>query len=76
MVNTGGGLSEKWVLTGLDKHISVLYKNGNLRGEEENYFQIDTKGLKSGEEYTKSLIIKGESGSEASVIIKYQIEEL
>ncbi len=59
LLNRGGGLSVRWSVAGADENMVLLRHSGNLRGEEELYYRIDTAGLKSGENYKKELVFAG-----------------
>lgn len=72
LVNRGGGLSEKWKVFGVDDTIVLVRTEGNLRGEEEIYFQIYPQRLVSGEAYSRTLTFTGEHGSQDSVTIRFK----
>ncbi len=74
LINKGGGLSEKWTASGTDNVISLNRSSGNLRGEEEIYYRINTTGLAPGRNYIKKLFFTGEHGSTDSILIHFYIE--
>ena len=46
--NPGGGPSEPWTLSGAEDAVHFNLNSGNLRGEQEIYFQISTNHLQAG----------------------------
>ncbi|MBN1996389.1 hypothetical protein JW935_02470, partial [candidate division KSB1 bacterium] len=73
LVNKGGGLSEKWTVTGADENVILLRQSGHLRGEEELYYQIDTNGLKRGKKYSKELLFTGAHKSSCVLSISFKV---
>jgi hypothetical protein len=72
-VNRGGGASEKWTSAGTDENVVLNRNSGNLRGEEEIYFQVRTAGLKPGQKVSRTLVFTGEQGSSDSVEIRFVV---
>jgi len=75
LINKGGRRSEKWTLKGTDDVIQVTRASGNLRGEEELYFQVNTEGLTPGRSFEKSLVFTGETGSAVTLRIRFRLLE-
>jgi len=71
LVNTGGGASEAWKLSGAGNGIKFNLTNGNLRAEQEIYFQIDPAAVRPGAQ-TRGINISGDSGASDTVVIKFK----
>jgi len=71
LVNTGGGASEAWKLSGAGNGIKFNLTNGNLRAEQEIYFQIDPAAVSRGAQ-TRGINISGDSGASDTVVIKFK----
>lgn len=72
--NLGGGLSERWTLSGGTFPLHFNLKAGNLRGEQEIYFQISTNGLQNSD-YHRTVRFIGESGTSDHLQIQFSVHE-
>jgi hypothetical protein len=75
LINTGGGLSEKWRVSGYDDVLSLNRVRGNLRGEEEIYYRINPGTVNPGKKVRKVLTFTGASGSEAQFTVQFSLEK-
>jgi hypothetical protein len=71
LVNTGGGASEAWKLSGAGNGIKFNLTNGNLRAEQEIYFQIDPAAVRPGA-HTREIKVAGDSGAFDVVVIRFK----
>jgi|GEM_PF-1664965 len=71
LINRGGGLSTNWTVAGQGGFLTLTQTSGNLRGEHELYFTINTNGLAPNTAYTRTLTFTEASGSSASVVISF-----
>jgi hypothetical protein len=71
LVNTGGGASEPWNLSGAGRGIEFKLTNGNLRVEQEIYFQVDATTFEPGD-HTRSIQVTGQNGGSVSMLIKFR----
>ncbi len=71
LVNAGGGASELWNLSGAGEGIAFNLTNGNLRAEQEIYFQIDQAAAAPGVQ-SREIKITGQSGSSDSLTISFR----
>lgn len=70
LTNLGGGLSEKWSLSGADAAVHFNLTSGNLRGEQEIYFQINTDQSPAGDN-RRDIKFTGASGTSDTVHIHW-----
>ena len=71
LVNTGGGASELWKLTGTTDGVKFNLASGNLRTEQEIYFQIDPAAVKAGS-HSVDVKITGDSGTSDTIQISFR----
>lgn len=74
IVNKGGGLSTNWTVSGQGDWLSLTQSSGNLRGEREMYFTINTLGLAPNASYSKTLTFSEAGGTSDAVIISFQTD--
>jgi hypothetical protein len=70
LANYGGGFSEKWSLAGADPSLHFNLTSGNLRGEQEIYFQVKPEGISAGQHECK-VRFTGEGGTSAELSIRF-----
>lgn len=73
-VNKGGGLATNWSVTGQGDWLSLTQTSGNLRGEREIYFTVNTLGLAPNTTYAKTLTFTEAGGSTDTVTISFQTD--
>lgn len=74
LVNTGGGRSLHWRVEGSHEFLLLRPREGNLRGEQEVHFRIDTAGLETGRSYRQHLRFVPNQGPPAEVEIAFSVE--
>jgi len=62
LLNVGGGASELWTLSGAGDGITFNHTNGNLRAEQEIYFQANAEAFKPGN-HRREIKVTGASGT-------------
>lgn len=72
--NPGGDRGELWTLAGARPPVHFNLTSGNLRGEQEIYFQIETNRLAAGE-YHQSVRFTGAGGSTDQLGIYFSAHE-
>ncbi|MCU6797494.1 DUF1080 domain-containing protein [Paenibacillus sp. WQ 127069] len=76
LINKGGGLSTNWTVSGQGGWLNLVTASGNLRGEQEIFYTIDTTGLNSNTNYSKTLTFTEAGGTSASVIVSFKTGSL
>ncbi|MEI6074559.1 MAG: sugar-binding domain-containing protein [Verrucomicrobiota bacterium] len=71
LINTGGGASEPWTLSVSGEGVFFNHTNGNLRVEQEIYFQVDPAMLRSGSQ-SREVRVTGASSSTDTFYIKFK----
>ncbi|CAH1219847.1 Beta-galactosidase [Paenibacillus allorhizoplanae] len=74
IVNKGGGLSTNWTVSGHGDWLGLTQSSGNLRGEREIYFTINTVGLAPNSSYSKTLTFSEDGGTSDTVTISFQTD--
>ena len=67
LVNAGGGASESWSLSGETEGITFNRTNGNLRVEQEIYFQLDPAAFNPGQNTRQIKVACGNSHSASAI---------
>jgi len=72
LTNPGGGQSELWKLTGPDDGVRFNLTAGNLRSEQEIYFQVKRDRLGPGD-YRREFQVTSQSGHSAILTVKFTL---
>jgi hypothetical protein len=67
LVNLGGGASELWTLRGAGQGIAFNRTNGNLRVEQEIYFQVDPAAFHPGQNARQIKLIGSSSSGDLEI---------
>ena len=72
LFNLGGGRSEKWSLDSTPEAFRFNLTSGNLRGEQEIYFQINAEELSPGE-HRREIRITGENSTSDVATVCFEV---
>lgn len=69
LINIGGGASEIWTATGYAPWLTLNWTSGNLRGEQEIFYTVNTAGMHAESKYSTTVTFTGSHGTTAKATI-------